>query len=145
MSGNTGKITQVIGPVVDVSFDTEKGALPNILDSLEIKREDGQKVVLECQQHVGEDTVRAIAMDATDGLRRGMEVVSTGSPITLPIGEEIRGRLFNVVGDAIDGIGEVSKEGGYPIHREPPKFEEFLTQKVVRLDYSVVQVLVKQY
>ncbi len=145
MSGNTGKITQVIGPVVDVSFNTENGALPNILDSLEITREDGQKVILECQQHIGEDTVRAIAMDATDGLRRGMEVVATGSPITLPIGEAIRGRLFNVVGDAIDGIGEVSKEGGYPIHREPPKFEELSTSTEVLFTGIKVIDLIEPY
>src|SRR5690606_5483103 len=98
MSGNTGKITQVIDPVVDVSFNTEKGSLPNILDSLTITKPNGQTVILECQQHIGEDTIRAISMDATDGLSRGMDVVALGTPITMPIGEEIRGRLFNVVG-----------------------------------------------
>ncbi len=145
MSVSTGKITQVIGPVIDVSFDTEKGALPNILDSLEIKREDGQVVVLEVQQHVGEDTVRTIAMDASDGLRRGMDVVSTGAPIQMPIGDKIRGRLFNVIGEAIDGIGDVSKEGGYSIHREPPKFEDLSTSSEVLFTGIKVIDLIEPY
>ena len=106
---NKGKITQVIGPVVDVSFDSEGSKLPNILDALQVVKNDGTKVVLEVQQHLGEDTVRTIAMDATDGMQRGMEVEDTGSPIQMPIGEDIKGRLFNVVGQAIDGIGEVPK------------------------------------
>src|SRR5687768_4721736 len=115
MSQQKGKITQVIGPVIDVSFTTD-GKLPNILDALEVIKPNGQKVIVECQQHVGEDTVRAIAMDSTDGLSRGMDVIATGAPIKMPTGEKIKGRLFNVVGAAIDGIGEVSNEGGYSIH-----------------------------
>ena len=145
MSGNTGKITQVIGPVIDVSFNTENGDLPNIMDSLEITRSNGEKVILEVQQHVGEDTVRTIAMDASDGLSRGMDVLATGSPITMPIGEKIRGRLFNVVGDAIDGIGEVSKEGGYPIHRDPPKFEDLSTSAEVLFTGIKVIDLIEPY
>ncbi len=94
MSVLKGKIAQIIGPVVDVAFDTTDGTLPNILDSLELIRPNGDKLVMECQQHIGEDTVRAIAMDATDGLSRGMEVIATGSPIKMPIGKEINGRLF---------------------------------------------------
>lgn len=139
MSGNTGKITQVIGPVVDVSFNTENGALPNILDSLEITRENGQKVILECQQHIGEDTIRAIAMEASDGLRRGMDVVAKGSPIMMPTGEQIRGRVFNVVGDDIDGIGDIDRSGGLPIHREPPKFEDLSTSTEVL--YTGIKVI----
>ena len=126
-----GKITQVIGPVIDVSFDTEGVDLPNILDALEINTGDGQKIVLECQQHIGEDTVRAIAMDSSEGLTRGMEVLATGSPIKMPVGDKIKGRLFNVIGDAIDGIGDVSNEGGYPIHREAPRFEDLSTESEV--------------
>jgi F-type H+-transporting ATPase subunit beta len=145
MSNNTGKITQIIGPVIDVSFDTENGSLPDILDSLVIIRPNGEKVILECQQHIGEDTVRTIAMDASDGLSRGMEVVATGSPITMPIGEKIRGRLFNVVGDAIDGLEEVSKEGGYPIHRDPPKFEELTTSAEVLFTGIKVIDLIEPY
>jgi F-type H+-transporting ATPase subunit beta len=145
MSNNTGKITQIIGPVIDVSFDTENGSLPDILDSLVIIRPNGDKVILECQQHIGEDTVRTIAMDASDGLSRGMEVVATGTPITMPIGEKIRGRLFNVVGDAIDGLEEVSKEGGYPIHRDPPKFEELTTSAEVLFTGIKVIDLIEPY
>ncbi len=128
---NIGKIVQVIGPVVDVYFDQEKGGLPNILDALETIKEGGHKVVLECQQHIGEDTIRAIAMDSTDGMVRGMEVIGTGKPIQMPTGEAIKGRLFNVVGEAIDGIAAVSKENGVPIHREAPKFEDLSTEAEV--------------
>ena len=145
MSKNIGKIAQIIGPVVDVKFDSSNGSLPNIFDALEITRENGNKVILECQQHIGEDTVRAISMDSTDGLSRGNEVLSTGSPILMPIGEEIKGRLFNVVGDAIDGIGAVNKEGGYPIHREAPKFEDLSTSSEVLFTGIKVIDLVEPY
>ena len=128
---NKGKIVQVIGPVIDVSFDVEGSELPNILEALEINRPDGQKIILETQQHIGEDTVRAIAMDSTDGLVRGMEVLATGSAIKMPAGDGIKGRLFNVVGDAVDGMKQVSKEGGLPIHRDPPRFEDLSTEAEV--------------
>ena len=127
---NKGKIAQIIGPVVDVSF-SNNASLPKIYDALEIKKENGQKIVLEVQQHLGEDRVRAIAMDSTDGLVRGMEVVDTGSAIKMPIGDKIKGRLFNVVGEAIDGIGAVDNAGGYPIHNTPPKFDELSTETEV--------------
>jgi F-type H+-transporting ATPase subunit beta len=127
MSKHAGKITQIIGPVVDVAFDTENSKLPEILDALEVVRENGQKVILECQQHIGEDSVRAIAMDSTDGLRRGMDVNSLGAPITMPTGDQVKGRLFNVVGEAIDGISQVDAKGGYPIHRPAPRFEDLST------------------
>ncbi|GIR11866.1 MAG: hypothetical protein CM15mP23_04410 [Cryomorphaceae bacterium] len=145
MSKNIGKIAQIIGPVVDVKFDSSNGSLPNIYDALEITKENGNKVILECQQHIGEDTVRAISMDSTDGLSRGNEVLATGSPILMPIGEEIKGRLFNVVGDAIDGIGALSKEGGYPIHREAPKFEDLSTSSEVLFTGIKVIDLVEPY
>ena len=145
MSKNIGKIAQIIGPVVDVKFDSSTGSLPNIFDALEITRENGNKVILECQQHIGEDTVRAISMDSTDGLSRGNEVLATGSPILMPIGEEIKGRLFNVVGDAIDGIGAVNKEGGYPIHRDAPKFEDLSTSSEVLFTGIKVIDLVEPY
>ena len=109
MSVLKGKISQVIGPVVDISFEGA-GALPNILDAIEIKKEDGTLLILECQKHVGEERVRAIAMDTSDGLYRGMEAIATGSPITMPTGDQVKGRLFNVVGDAIDGIEECDKQ-----------------------------------
>jgi len=142
---NVGKIKQVIGPVVDVSFAGEGVVLPNILNALEIVRENGQIVVLECQQHLGEDSIRAIAMDSTDGLTRGMKVVDKGAPITMPVGEAIKGRLFNVVGDAIDGIGEVSKVGGAPIHRKPPRFEDLTTESEVLFTGIKVIDLIEPY
>lgn len=139
MAKNTGKITQIIGPVVDVSFEGKENSLPEIYDALEIKKPNGEVVVVECQQHIGEKTVRAIAMDATDGLSRGMEAIATGSPILMPVGDKVKGRLLNVVGESIDGIGALSKEGGYPIHNEPPKFDEFKTQQEVL--YTGIKVI----
>src|SRR5690625_892756 len=147
MSKVTGKVAQVIGPVVDVSFDTETAELPRIYDSLEITRKDGSILVLEVQSHVGEDTVRTISMDSTDGLSRGVEVVSTGAPIHMPVGKEIFGRLFNVVGDAIDGLGNLPKAGtaGLPIHREAPKFEDLSVSKEVLFTGIKVIDLIEPY
>src|SRR4030043_1773398 len=139
MAKNTGKISQIIGPVVDVSFERQGSEMPDIYDALEIKRKDGTTLVVECQQHIGENTVRTIAMDSTDGLRRGMEVIATGLPITMPIGEQIKGRLMNVTGEAIDGIGKLDKKGGYPIHRKPPKYDDLSTEKEVL--YTGIKVI----
>lgn len=139
MSQVTGKISQVIGPVVDVYFDTTNNELPKIFDSLEVTRPDGTLVIMETQQHIGEDTVRAIAMDSTDGLTRGQEVKATGAAIKMPIGEEIKGRTFNVIGDPIDGIGSVAKENGLPIHREAPKFEDLSTSSEIL--YTGIKVI----
>lgn len=127
MSQLKGKISQIIGAVVDVSFQGDKVKLPNILDAMEVTRPDGVNVVLECQQHIGEDTVRTIAMDSTDGLSRGTEVRASGAAIKMPIGDKINGRLFNVVGEAIDGLPQVEKANGYAIHRDPPKYEDLST------------------
>jgi len=140
-----GKISQVIGPVIDVSFSDHSGKLPNILDALVVNKPNGQKIIVEVQQHIGEDTVRTIAMDSTDGLARGMEVVSTGSPIKMPIGDKIRGRLFNVVGEAIDGLESVSNEGGYVIHRQPPRFEDLSTATEVLFTGIKVIDLIEPY
>jgi F-type H+-transporting ATPase subunit beta len=145
MSLTKGTIAQIIGPVVDVRFDNASGELPNIYDSLEIVRDNGQVLVLETQQHIGEDTVRAIAMDSTDGLRRGMDVTATGSAIKMPVGTKIRGRLFNVVGEAIDGIGAVSNEGGRPIHNEAPRFEDLSTSQEVLFTGIKVIDLIEPY
>jgi len=125
-----GKVAQVIGPVVDVSFE-EIGEIPSIYDALEVTRPDGQVVVLECQQHLGEDRVRTVAMDSTEGLMRGMEVVATGMPIKMPVGDDIKGRLFNVVGQAIDGIPQPKVAGSLPIHRHAPKYEDLSTNSEV--------------
>ena len=111
MSKKVGKVSQIIGPVVDVTFDSTNTELPKIYDSLEIAKDDGSTLVLEVQSHVGEDIVRTISMDSTDGLQRGAEVLSTGNPIQIPIGKDIYGRLFNVIGDAIDGMENLPKSG----------------------------------
>lgn len=139
MAENIGKIVQIVGPVVDVSFEQEGSTLPSINDALEVTRPDGQVVVLECQQHIGENTIRTIAMDSTDGMSRGMDVVAKGAQITMPIGDKVRGRLFNVTGDAIDGIGEVSKQGGYQIHANPPEYEKLSTSTEVL--YTGIKVI----
>lgn len=120
-----GTVAQVIGPVVDVDFD--QGDIPPVLNALYIEREDNSKLYLEVAQHLGENRVRTIAMDSTDGLVRQMEVINTEGPISMPVGEDIRGRLFNVVGESIDGIEEPKGEERYPIHRSAPKFEDLAT------------------
>jgi F-type H+-transporting ATPase subunit beta len=145
MSINTGKISQIIGPVIDVVFDNAGNNLPKIYDALEVSKTNGDKMVIECQQHIGENTIRAVAMDSTDGLKRGMEVRPTGQPILMPIGDEIKGRLFNVVGEAIDGIGSVPNEGGYPIHRPAPDFEDLSTSTEVLFTGIKVIDLIEPY
>ncbi|MDR2824443.1 MAG: F0F1 ATP synthase subunit beta [Prevotellaceae bacterium] len=130
MSAFYGRISQIIGPVVDVFFElSEKNEfkLPAIHDALAVERDNGGELIVEIQQHIGENTVRTVAMDSTDGLRRGLKVRVLGSPITMPVGEQIKGRLMNVVGTTIDGMPVLNKQGAYPIHREPPKFDELTT------------------
>ncbi len=144
MSSVKGKISQVIGPVVDVRF--ERGTvLPNIYDALEVRKADGTRVVLEVQSHVGENAIRAISMDSTDGFTRGMEVIATGVPIKVPTGDKIKGRLFNVVGEAIDGINEVDKSDGLPIHREAPKFDQLSTATEILFTGIKVIDLIEPY
>jgi len=136
---NYGKVSQVIGPVVDVAFTDEGAQLPEILNALEIKRGDST-LILEVQQHLGEDTVRSIAMDSTDGLKRGDKAFDTGKPIAMPVGEQIKGRLFNVVGEAIDGIGAIPKdENAYSIHRKPPRYEDLSVETEVL--YTGIKVI----
>ncbi len=134
----SGKISQIIGPVIDVCFD-ENVPLPNIYDALQVTNEQGNVIVLECQQDIGENTVRTVAMDSTDGLSRGMAVVSTGMTISMPVGDAIKGRLFNVIGNAIDGMPSVSRERVASIHRDPPKFENLSTTKEVL--YTGIKVI----
>jgi len=147
MSEIKGKVSQIIGPVVDVDFSGENNILPNIYDSLEIKKSDGSILVLEVQSHIGEDIVRTISMDSTDGLSRGVEVISTGAPIQMPIGENVYGRLFNVIGDAIDGMENLPKSGKYglPIHREAPLFEDLSTSTEVLFTGIKVIDLIEPY
>ncbi len=131
MSENKGKIIQIIGPVVDIEFD--EGQLPEIYNAVKIPRTSVEGVkedlVCEVQQHLGEDRVRAVAMDSTDGLVRGMDVFDTGQPISIPVGPSTLGRLINVVGDGIDGLGEIKSELKYPIHRPAPLFKDLSTQQ----------------
>jgi F-type H+-transporting ATPase subunit beta len=133
MSQINGRISQIIGPVIDVYFDTQgqdpEKVLPKIYEALKVKRPDGRDLIMEVQQHIGEDTVRCVAMDNTDGLQRGLDVISTGSPITMPVGEQIKGRMMNVIGQPIDGMKLLNMEGSYPIHRGAPKFEDLSTHK----------------
>ncbi|MFH0761536.1 MAG: F0F1 ATP synthase subunit beta [Bacteroidota bacterium] len=145
MVENKGRILQVIGPVVDVEFTSGNNSLPDIYEALEIPLSDGSNLVVEVQQHIGENTVRTIAMDSTDGLSRGMEVKTTGSPIRIPIGDQVRGRLLNVTGQPIDGLGALDRTGGYPIHREPPKFKDLSTENQVLFTGIKVIDLIEPY
>ena len=146
MSKVTGKVSQIVGPVIDVEFGSGTD-LPKIYDSLEINRPDGSTLVLEVQSHIGENSVRTIAMDSSDGLSRGTEVNATGAPIQVPIGDDVYGRLFNVIGDAIDGLGNLPKAGkdGLPIHREAPKFEDLSTSTEVLFTGIKVIDLIEPY
>lgn len=144
MSQQIGYISQIIGPVVDVYFPLNgrpaDEVLPRIHEALEVQHPDGRQLVIEVQQHIGDDVVRTVAMDNTDGLSRGLEVKSTGAPISMPIGDQIKGRMLNVIGDTIDGLHAVSREGNaYPIHREPPKFEDLKTSREVL--YTGIKVI----
>ena len=147
MAKNIGKVSQIIGPVVDVEFSGENNSLPKIYDALEIKKEDGSTLVLEVQSHIGEETVRTISMDSTDGLSRGADATALDSPIQMPIGEEINGRLFNVIGDAIDGMPNLPKDKkkGLPIHRDAPAFEELSTSTEVLFTGIKVIDLIEPY
>jgi len=141
---NKGNIVQVIGPVVDVEFPEGKG-LPRIYNALEIEYEvHGQptKLTLEVQQHLGDNWVRSIAMSSTEGLKRGMSVADTGGPITVPVGEAVLGRLFNVTGDAIDNRGEVNYTKRYPIHRPAPSLtEQDTTAKILETGIKVIDLV----
>ena len=128
---NEGKVVQVIGPVVDIDFSG--GKLPAILNAVKIPRTNIEGVkdelVCEVQQHLGEERVRTVAMDSTDGLVRGMKAIDTGEPIKVPVGPEVLGRLINVLGNAIDGLPAIQRKKEYPIHREPPEFQDLSTQR----------------
>ena len=147
MAGIKGKIAQIIGPVIDVHYEfsasDEEARMPSIHEALTIDRGDGRMLIAEVQQHIGEDTVRAVAMDSTDGLKRGMEVLNTGAPISIPVGAAVKGRVLNVTGDSIDGLGSVGSDvPRLPIHRDPPKFEDLATsQEVLYTGIKVIDLL----
>src|SRR6056300_1367998 len=147
MAQSIGKVSQIIGPVVDVDFSGENNPLPRIYDALEIENPDGTKLILEVQSHIGEETVRTVSMDSTDGLSRGTNAKAIGSPIQMPVGEDVYGRLFNVIGDAIDGLGNLPKAGkdGLPIHRQAPKFEDLSTATEVLFTGIKVIDLIEPY
>ncbi len=139
MTQLSGKVIQVIGPVVDVEFGTNINELPPINDALEIHTDGGTKVIIECQQHIGEHTIRCVAMDSTDGLQREMTVTSLGAPITMPLGDNVKGRLLNVVGRPIDGIGPVKSDRKAPIHRPAPRFDDLSTETSIL--YTGIKVI----
>ena len=124
MSDNFGKIAQVIGPVVDVTFDGKDNILPPIFTALKVDRPDGSQLILEVEQHVGEKTVRCVAMESTDGLQRGTRVDSLGQPISVPTGDQVKGRLLNVIGNPIDNLPELNRDNTRAIHQPAPEFED---------------------
>ncbi|MDR2817075.1 MAG: F0F1 ATP synthase subunit beta [Proteiniphilum sp.] len=134
MSALNGHISQIIGPVVDVHFELsglQEAKLPAIDDALYVKRAEGRHIFLEVQHHIGENIVRTVAMESTDGLSRGLPVKALGRPISVPVGEQIKGRLLNVIGNPIDGLSKLSRENQYPIHRPAPKFEDLVTSEEI--------------
>lgn len=137
---NKGKISQIIGPVVDVEFS--EGKLPAIYNAVKVEREDAGVLVLEAQQHLGENIVRCVAMDSTDGLVRGMEAIDTGDQITVPVGPEVLGRLINVIGDPIDKKGDVKTKKRFPIHRPAPRYEDLSTStEILETGIKVIDLL----
>jgi len=143
MSNLTGKISQIMGAVVDVAF--EDGHLPNIMNALSVDRGEEGVLVLEVAQHLGDNMVRTVAMDSTDGLTRGVDVVDSGSPISVPVGQETLGRLFDVLGNVIDGKGDVKTDKKNPIHRPAPKHEELATSTEILVTGIKVVDLMEPY
>ena len=136
----TGKIVQVIGPVIDIRFDQEH--LPSINNAIKVKIDDQTSMTAEVAQHIGDDVVRCIAMSSTDGLVRGMECTDTGAPIEVPVGDEVLGRMFNVLGEPIDGLGEVHAKHKLPIHRDAPTFaQQQTTSEILETGIKVIDLL----
>lgn len=142
MSENVGKITQVIGPVVDVIFEGEGNTIPPIYTALQVGKEDGSNLVLEVEQHIGEDTVRCVAMDSTDGLQRGLAVENLGTSITVPTGEQVKGRLLNVIGNPIDRLSPLKEANRRPIHQPAPDFANLaISQEILYTGIKVIDLL----
>ena len=136
---NIGKITQIVGAVLDIKYT---GQLPEINEAIEIKRKDGSRLVVEVAQHLGDDTVRCIAMGPTDGLVRGMDAAATGAAISVPVGENTLGRMFNVLGEPIDEVDPPTGVEYSPIHRKAPSFEEQSTSaEILETGIKVVDLL----
>ena len=142
MSENLGTVTQVIGPVIDVSFEGGKDNIPPIYSALKVERDNGEELILEVEQHIGEDIVRCVAMESTDGVRRGVKVKNLGHPIAVPTGNQVKGRLLNVVGDAIDMLGDLKRENMRPIHQPAPEFDQLaISQEVLFTGIKVIDLL----
>ncbi len=142
MSEIFGTVTQVIGPVIDVSFEGGKDNIPPIYSALKVERDNGEELILEVEQHIGEDIVRCVAMESTDGVRRGIKVRNLGHPISVPTGNQVKGRLLNVVGDAIDLLGDLKREDLRAIHQPAPGFEELaISQEVLFTGIKVIDLL----
>ena len=142
MSANIGTVTQVIGPVIDVTFKGGKENIPPIYNALKVVRDNGEELILEVEQHIGEDTVRCVAMESTDGLRRGVEVVDLGRSIAVPTGNQVKGRLLNVIGEAIDHLPELDREKLRPIHQPAPAFDDLaISTEILSTGIKVIDFL----
>ena len=142
MSYNIGKVTQVIGPVIDVSFEGGKEMIPPIYNALRVKRDDGEDLILEVEQHIGEDTVRCVAMESTDGIRRGVAAEDLGRPISVPTGNQVKGRLLNVIGEAIDHLAPLERENLRGIHQPAPAFDDLaISTEVMFTGIKVIDLL----
>ncbi len=142
MSEQFGKVAQVIGPVVDVAFEGDASQLPSIYSALKITRPDGSELILEVEQHIGEDTVRCVAMESTDGLQRGVKVENLGHPISVPTGEQLKGRLMNVIGDAIDNLPALNRDNLRAIHQPAPEFEDLtISTEILQTGIKVIDLL----
>ncbi len=142
MSANYGTVTQVIGPVIDVSFEGGKANIPPIYTALKVERDNGEELILEVEQHIGEDTVRCVAMESTDGVRRGVKVTNLERPIAVPTGNQVKGRLLNVIGDSIDMLGELNRDNLRAIHQPAPAFDDLaISQEILFTGIKVIDLL----
>ena len=142
MTENFGKITQVIGPVVDVTFEGDGNKVPEIYTALSVARHDGTELMLEVEQHIGENTVRCVAMDSTDGLQRGTKVKNLGQPISVPTGEQVKGRLLNVIGEPIDHLADLKGGERRPIHQPTPDFSDLsISQEILYTGIKVIDLI----
>jgi len=142
MSANYGTVTQVIGPVIDVSFEGGKENIPPIYTALKVERDNGEELILEVEQHIGENIVRCVAMESTDGVRRGVKVMNLDRPIAVPTGNQVKGRLLNVIGDSIDMLGDLNRDNLRPIHQPAPAFDDLaISQEILFTGIKVIDLL----
>lgn len=142
MSANFGTVTQVIGPVIDVSFDCGKESIPPIYAALKVERDNGEELILEVEQHIGEDTVRCVAMESTDGVRRGVKVENLGRPIAVPTGNQLKGRLLNVIGEPIDELEPLDRKNLRGIHQPAPAFDDLaISTEILMTGIKVIDFL----